>query len=247
MILRRWCGITGPQTGPWYKKRLGRGPPWWPLVQSDCSDVKFTCPPLDTEPHRLPSSCVLVQFGNKAVAQVACDAFQLLTSHWEHLKRLESTLPKKIIEVTHAKHEHLHFSPRCCVRTHTHLVPRPWLSWWIAASHPIISLLVFFVCFVLLFFCCFFVPTQIFVATIAFLLPSAEHSTVEADKKVHVGKEGTWNGWDLKALDLSRWNGAFAEECINSSALFSSLLSLCCRRSHLSFLLKQLHSHRCIN
>lgn len=36
-----------------------------------------------------------------------------------------------------------------------------------------------------------FVPTQIFVATIAFLLPSAEHSTVEADKKVHVGKEGT--------------------------------------------------------
>ena len=34
-----------------------------------------------------------------------------------------------------------------------------------------------------------FVPTQIFVATIAFLLPSAEHSTVEADKKVHVGKE----------------------------------------------------------
>uniref|UniRef100_A0A3B4XME7 Ral GTPase activating protein catalytic subunit alpha 2 n=1 Tax=Seriola lalandi dorsalis TaxID=1841481 RepID=A0A3B4XME7_SERLL len=64
---------------------------------------------------------VTLKFGNKAVAQVACDVFQLLISHWEHLKRLESTLPKKIIEI--------------------------------------------------------------FVATIAFLLPSAEHSTVEADKK----------------------------------------------------------------
>uniref|UniRef100_A0A8C6PSC7 Ral GTPase activating protein catalytic subunit alpha 2 n=1 Tax=Nothobranchius furzeri TaxID=105023 RepID=A0A8C6PSC7_NOTFU len=31
-----------------------------------------------------------------------------------------------------------------------------------------------------------FVPTQIFVATIVFLLPSAEHSTVEADKKLMV-------------------------------------------------------------
>lgn len=45
--------------------------------------------------------CLLVQFGNKAVAQVACDVFQLLISHWEHLLRLEPTLPKKIIEVTH--------------------------------------------------------------------------------------------------------------------------------------------------
>nr|XP_043902914.1 ral GTPase-activating protein subunit alpha-2 isoform X2 [Solea senegalensis] len=67
---------------------------------------------------------VTLKFGNKAVAQVACDVFQLLISHWEHLKRLESTLPKKIIEI--------------------------------------------------------------FVATIAFLLPSAEHSTVEADKKLMV-------------------------------------------------------------
>uniref|UniRef100_H2MSR2 Ral GTPase activating protein catalytic subunit alpha 2 n=1 Tax=Oryzias latipes TaxID=8090 RepID=H2MSR2_ORYLA len=64
---------------------------------------------------------VTLKFGNKAVAQVACDAFQLLISHWQHLQRLEATLPKKIIEI--------------------------------------------------------------FVATIAFLLPSAEHSTVEADKK----------------------------------------------------------------
>uniref|UniRef100_A0A3P8TXG7 Ral GTPase activating protein catalytic subunit alpha 2 n=1 Tax=Amphiprion percula TaxID=161767 RepID=A0A3P8TXG7_AMPPE len=60
---------------------------------------------------------VTLKFGNKAVAQVACDVFQLLIAHWEHLQRLESTLPKKIIEI--------------------------------------------------------------FVATIAFLLPSAEHSTVE--------------------------------------------------------------------
>uniref|UniRef100_A0A8C2Z3P7 Ral GTPase activating protein catalytic subunit alpha 2 n=1 Tax=Cyclopterus lumpus TaxID=8103 RepID=A0A8C2Z3P7_CYCLU len=67
---------------------------------------------------------VTLKFGNKAVAQVACDVFQLLISHWEHLQRLESTLPKKIIEI--------------------------------------------------------------FVATIAFLLPSAEHSTVEADKKLMV-------------------------------------------------------------
>ncbi|XP_046869757.1 ral GTPase-activating protein subunit alpha-2 isoform X1 [Hypomesus transpacificus] len=67
---------------------------------------------------------VTLKFGNKAVAQVACDLFQLLISHWEHLQRLERTLPKKIIEI--------------------------------------------------------------FVATIAFLLPSAEHSTVEADKKLMV-------------------------------------------------------------
>ncbi|KAK2826276.1 hypothetical protein Q5P01_020490 [Channa striata] len=67
---------------------------------------------------------VTLKFGNKAVAQVACDVFQLLISHWEHLQRLEPSLPKKIIEI--------------------------------------------------------------FVATIAFLLPSAEHSTVEADKKLIV-------------------------------------------------------------
>ncbi|XP_067471399.1 ral GTPase-activating protein subunit alpha-2 isoform X5 [Thunnus thynnus] len=67
---------------------------------------------------------VTLKFGNKAVAQVACDVFQLLISHWEHLQRLDPTLPKKIIEI--------------------------------------------------------------FVATIAFLLPSAEHSTVEADKKLMV-------------------------------------------------------------
>uniref|UniRef100_A0A668AQV2 Ral GTPase activating protein catalytic subunit alpha 2 n=1 Tax=Myripristis murdjan TaxID=586833 RepID=A0A668AQV2_9TELE len=67
---------------------------------------------------------VTLKFGNKAVAQVACDVFQLLISHWEHLQRLEATLPKKIIEI--------------------------------------------------------------FVATIGFLLPSTEHSTVEADKKLMV-------------------------------------------------------------
>ncbi len=45
--------------------------------------------------------CLFVQFGNKAVAQAACDVFQLLISHWEHLQRFDPTLPKKIIEVTH--------------------------------------------------------------------------------------------------------------------------------------------------
>ncbi|XP_072221725.1 ral GTPase-activating protein subunit alpha-2 isoform X2 [Leuresthes tenuis] len=67
---------------------------------------------------------VTLKFGNKAVAQVACDMFQLLISHWQHLQRLEPALPKKIIEI--------------------------------------------------------------FVATIAFLLPGAEHSIVEADKKLMV-------------------------------------------------------------
>ncbi|XP_076017611.1 ral GTPase-activating protein subunit alpha-2 isoform X2 [Genypterus blacodes] len=67
---------------------------------------------------------VTLKFENKAVAQVACDMFQLLISHWEQLQRLKPSLPKKIIEI--------------------------------------------------------------FVATIAFLLPSAEHSAVEADKKVLV-------------------------------------------------------------
>ncbi|XP_077094748.1 ral GTPase-activating protein subunit alpha-2 isoform X2 [Siphateles boraxobius] len=67
---------------------------------------------------------VTLKFGNKVVANVACDIFQLLISHWQHLQRLETSLPKRIIEI--------------------------------------------------------------FVATIAFLLPSAEHSTVEADKKLMV-------------------------------------------------------------
>eukprot|EP00064_Thunnus_orientalis_P013441 superscaffoldBa00002186_g13480 len=77
-----------------------------------------------SDPLRRVSSIAPYTFGNKAVAQVACDVFQLLISHWEHLQRLDPTLPKKIIEI--------------------------------------------------------------FVATIAFLLPSAEHSTVEADKKLMV-------------------------------------------------------------
>ncbi|XP_073783924.1 ral GTPase-activating protein subunit alpha-2 isoform X15 [Danio rerio] len=67
---------------------------------------------------------VTLKFGNKVVANVACDIFQLLISHWQHLQRLEPSLPKRIIEI--------------------------------------------------------------FVATVAFLLPSAEHSTVEADKKLMV-------------------------------------------------------------
>ncbi|XP_019733838.1 ral GTPase-activating protein subunit alpha-2 isoform X5 [Hippocampus comes] len=67
---------------------------------------------------------VTLKFGNKAVAQVACEVFQLLISHWEPLQNVEPTLPKKIIEI--------------------------------------------------------------FVATTAFLLPSAEHSTAEADKKLVV-------------------------------------------------------------
>ncbi|XP_062864110.1 ral GTPase-activating protein subunit alpha-2 [Trichomycterus rosablanca] len=67
---------------------------------------------------------VTLKFGNKVVAHVACDIFQLLICHWQHLQKLERSLPKRIIEI--------------------------------------------------------------FVATIAFLLPNAEHSTVEADKKLMV-------------------------------------------------------------
>uniref|UniRef100_A0A8C9SP40 Ral GTPase activating protein catalytic subunit alpha 2 n=1 Tax=Scleropages formosus TaxID=113540 RepID=A0A8C9SP40_SCLFO len=67
---------------------------------------------------------VTLKFGNKVVSHVACDLFQLLVYHWQHLEKYERSLPKKI--------------------------------------------------------------TEIFVATIAFLLPSAEHSTVEADKKLMV-------------------------------------------------------------
>lgn len=67
---------------------------------------------------------VTLKFENKAVAQAACDVFQLLISHWEQLGRFDHALPKKIIEI--------------------------------------------------------------FVATIAFLLPGAEHSPVEADKKLMV-------------------------------------------------------------
>uniref|UniRef100_A0A8C5I5U4 Rap-GAP domain-containing protein n=1 Tax=Gouania willdenowi TaxID=441366 RepID=A0A8C5I5U4_GOUWI len=42
---------------------------------------------------------VTLKFENKAVAQVACEVFHLLISHWEHLQKLEYALPKKIIEV----------------------------------------------------------------------------------------------------------------------------------------------------
>ncbi|KAI3367873.1 hypothetical protein L3Q82_026708 [Scortum barcoo] len=83
---------------------------------------------------------VTLKFGNKAVAQVACDAFQLLISHWGNISRDWSPL---------------------CLRKSLRSVSSNYLS-------PC------------------FVPTQIFVATIAFLLPSAEHSTVEADKKLMV-------------------------------------------------------------
>uniref|UniRef100_A0A7N8WTH8 Ral GTPase activating protein catalytic subunit alpha 2 n=1 Tax=Mastacembelus armatus TaxID=205130 RepID=A0A7N8WTH8_9TELE len=52
---------------------------------------------------------VTLKFGNKAVAQVACDVFQMLICHWEHLQMLEPTLPKKIIEVRHTyTHGHTH-------------------------------------------------------------------------------------------------------------------------------------------
>lgn len=72
-----------------------------------------------------------------------------------------------------------------------------------------------------------FVPTQIFVATIAFLLPGAEHSTVEADKKVCVGKEGDVKRLrsKKKTLDLSCWNGFVAEECFYCVCCFVYFLS----------------------
>lgn len=46
------------------------------------------------------SFALFVQFGNKVVAQAACDVFQLLLSHWERLQRFDQAMPKKTIEVT---------------------------------------------------------------------------------------------------------------------------------------------------
>ncbi|XP_073682720.1 ral GTPase-activating protein subunit alpha-2 [Garra rufa] len=95
-----------------------------------CSLGLWVCEELrQTETHHQVKDAINVlgvtlKFGNKVVANVACDIFQLLISHWQHLHRLDPFLPKRIIEI--------------------------------------------------------------FVATIAFLLPSAEHSTVEADKKLMV-------------------------------------------------------------
>uniref|UniRef100_A0A671MIX4 Rap-GAP domain-containing protein n=1 Tax=Sinocyclocheilus anshuiensis TaxID=1608454 RepID=A0A671MIX4_9TELE len=95
-----------------------------------CSLGLWVCEELrQTETHHQVKDAINVlgvtlKFGNKVVANVACDIFQLLISHWQHLQRLDPSLPKRIIEI--------------------------------------------------------------FVATIAFLLPSAEHSTVEADKKLMV-------------------------------------------------------------
>uniref|UniRef100_A0A671P8U5 Ral GTPase-activating protein subunit alpha-2-like n=1 Tax=Sinocyclocheilus anshuiensis TaxID=1608454 RepID=A0A671P8U5_9TELE len=95
-----------------------------------CSLGLWVCEELrQTETHHQVKDAINVlgvtlKFGNKVVANVACDIFQLLISHWQHLQRLDPSLPQRIIEI--------------------------------------------------------------FVATIAFLLPSAEHSTVEADKKLMV-------------------------------------------------------------
>uniref|UniRef100_A0A8C1U6Q5 Ral GTPase activating protein, alpha subunit 2 (catalytic) n=1 Tax=Cyprinus carpio TaxID=7962 RepID=A0A8C1U6Q5_CYPCA len=95
-----------------------------------CSLGLWVCEELrQTETHHQVKDAINVlgvtlKFGNKVVASVACDIFQLLISHWQHLQRLDPSLPQRIIEI--------------------------------------------------------------FVATIAFLLPSAEHSTVEADKKLMV-------------------------------------------------------------
>ncbi|XP_052436468.1 ral GTPase-activating protein subunit alpha-2 isoform X3 [Carassius gibelio] len=95
-----------------------------------CSLGLWVCEELrQTETHHQVKDAINVlgvtlKFGNKVVAKVACDIFQLLISHWQHLQRLDPSLPQRIIEI--------------------------------------------------------------FVATIAFLLPSAEHSTVEADKKLMV-------------------------------------------------------------
>ncbi|XP_063040577.1 ral GTPase-activating protein subunit alpha-2 isoform X3 [Engraulis encrasicolus] len=95
-----------------------------------CSLGVWVCEELVQQniPHQVKDAInvlgVTLKFGNKAVAQVACDVFQLFICHWQHLQRLEQSLPKRIIEI--------------------------------------------------------------FVATIAFLLPSAEHSTMEADKKLMV-------------------------------------------------------------
>lgn len=63
-----------------------------------------------------------------------------------------------------------------------------------------------------------FVLTQIFVATIAFLLPGAEHSTLEADKKVCVGKKVMRNGWDLK----TPWS--IMLECFSCRGMFPLFL-----------------------
>ncbi|XP_059376849.1 ral GTPase-activating protein subunit alpha-2 isoform X3 [Carassius carassius] len=95
-----------------------------------CSLGLWVCEELrQTETHHQVKDAINVlgvtlKFGNKVVAKVACDIFQLLISHWQHLQRLDPSFPQRIIEI--------------------------------------------------------------FVATIAFLLPSAEHSTVEADKKLMV-------------------------------------------------------------
>uniref|UniRef100_A0A9J8D536 Ral GTPase activating protein catalytic subunit alpha 2 n=1 Tax=Cyprinus carpio carpio TaxID=630221 RepID=A0A9J8D536_CYPCA len=95
-----------------------------------CSLGLWVCEELrQTETHHQVKDAINVlgvtlKFGNKVVASVACDIFQLLISHWQHLQRLDPSLPQRIIEI--------------------------------------------------------------FVATIAFLLPSAEHSTIEADKKLMV-------------------------------------------------------------
>ncbi|KAJ8392987.1 hypothetical protein AAFF_G00068910, partial [Aldrovandia affinis] len=96
---------------------------------------------------------VTLKFGNKAVAQMACDVFQLLICHWQHLQ---------MTELAPQEDHRGNGMPRSVGPPPRH-----------HEAHPRLTPLLF-------------VPSQIFVATIAFLLPSAEHSTVEADKKLMV-------------------------------------------------------------
>ncbi|KAI1240313.1 hypothetical protein IHE44_0008729, partial [Lamprotornis superbus] len=158
---------------------------------------------------------VTLKFSNKVVAQVACDVLQLLVSYWQKLQEYESSLCRKITEVRQLLPNAcveivcqvaLIPSLGCCdfviltpplFHVLSETFPFPW-AWtgtgsgmFLGGFHALCSEGLSLQSRRLSE--CLsdpgFVWLQILVATIAFLLPGAEHSSLEADKKVCPWKE----------------------------------------------------------
>lgn len=99
LILQFWVLIWALILVQYIRVVAGPEPNYECDLQSEKYGVLTTCQTTNTFFLSLVFFSFFFQFGNKAVAQVACEVFQLLISHWEPLQNVEPTLPKKIIEV----------------------------------------------------------------------------------------------------------------------------------------------------
>ncbi|KAI4575456.1 hypothetical protein MJG53_011659 [Ovis ammon polii x Ovis aries] len=137
-------------------------------------DLQAMAAPAECSPGGPVSGQSKEQFPNKTVAQVACDVLQLLVSYWEKLQMFETSLPRKIaeaVQITKVTPGLCHLPPGagplagCGGKAILDLLP------WGSQDGTVVCLIGNLS------------SLQILVATIAFLLPSAEYSSVETDKK----------------------------------------------------------------